>query len=98
MKPLLSVTNQEEKLNAKEEELKKIKENYERTKFDFEDLERKFASLVEEKSILSEQLQAETELCTEAEEVSHKSLQTLVQLNYKDAVFILLLCRVNQSM
>ncbi|GAB1604732.1 myosin heavy chain, non-muscle-like isoform X4 [Argonauta hians] len=68
VKPLLSVTNQEEKLNAKEEELKKIKESYERTKYDFEDLERKFASLVEEKSILSEQLQAETELCTEAEE------------------------------
>ncbi|XP_052834540.1 myosin heavy chain, non-muscle isoform X3 [Octopus bimaculoides] len=68
VKPLLSVTNQEEKLNAKEEELKKIKESYERTKYDYEDLERKFASLVEEKSILSEQLQAETELCTEAEE------------------------------
>ncbi|CAE1280277.1 MYH [Acanthosepion pharaonis] len=68
VKPLLSVTNQEEKLNAKEEELKKIKEHYERTKFEYEDLERKFANLVDEKSLLAEQLQAETELCTEAEE------------------------------
>nr|AAK85118.1 non-muscle myosin II heavy chain [Doryteuthis pealeii] len=68
VKPLLSVTNQEEKLNAKEEELKKIKEHYEKTKFEYEDLERKFANLVDEKSLLAEQLQAETELCTEAEE------------------------------
>ncbi len=42
-------------------------------------MERKNAQIIEEKSILSEQLQAETELCAEAEEVStlHKILRAV---------------------
>ena len=69
MKPLLQVTNNEEKLNAKEEELRKVAEKFEKQKIDIEDLEKKHVQLVEEKSLLSEQLQAESELCAEAEEV-----------------------------
>jgi len=63
------VTGQEEKLTAKEEEIKKVKDNYERVRADCEELERKYAQIIEEKSILAEQLQAETEICAEAEEV-----------------------------
>ena len=70
VKPLLSVTGQEEKLHTKEEELKKIKETYEKQKQDVEQLEARYAQIIEEKNILAEQLQAETELCAEAEEVS----------------------------
>ena len=70
MKPLLSVTGQEEKLHTKEEELKKIKDNFERQKQETEEMERRYAQIIEEKNILAEQLQAETELCAEAEEVS----------------------------
>lgn len=70
VKPLLSVTNTEEKLHTKEEELKKVKEIFEKQKQDVEQMEQRYAQIIEEKNILAEQLQAETELCAEAEEVS----------------------------
>ena len=63
------MTNNEEKINAKEEELKKVIDRYQKQQEDIEEMERKQAQLQEEKNILSEQLQAETELCAEAEEV-----------------------------
>lgn len=63
------MTNNEEKLNAKEEELRKLADRFEKQKTDLVDLERKQSQLAEEKSLLSEQLQAESELCAEAEEV-----------------------------
>ncbi|XP_061416725.1 myosin-10-like isoform X1 [Lethenteron reissneri] len=69
VKPLLQVTRQEEELQAKEEELQKVKEKQSKAECDLVDLERKHAQLVEEKQILAEQLQAETELCAEAEEM-----------------------------
>ncbi|KAL8565495.1 hypothetical protein ACOMHN_049471 [Nucella lapillus] len=68
VKPLLSVTGQEEKLHTKEEELKKMKETYDKQKQDVEQLESRYAQIIEEKNILAEQLQAETEVCAEAEE------------------------------
>ncbi|XP_076459497.1 uncharacterized protein LOC143292799 isoform X2 [Babylonia areolata] len=68
VKPLLSVTGQEEKLHTTEEELKKMKESYDKQKQDVEQLESRYAQIIEEKNILAEQLQAETELCAEAEE------------------------------
>ena len=69
MKPLLSVTGQEEKLHTKEEELKKFKDLHDKQKQETEEIERRYAQIIEEKNILAEQLQAETELCAEAEEV-----------------------------
>ena len=66
----MEVTNNEEKLNAKEEELKKIADRYEKTKEHIDELEAKHSQILEEKNLLSEQLQAETELCAEAEEVN----------------------------
>ena len=74
VKPLLQVTNNEDKLNAKEEELRRILDRYEKQNSDVDDLGRKQQQLMEEKNILSEQLQAETELCAEAEEVGSLTL------------------------
>lgn len=65
----MPVTGQEEKLTVKEEELRKVTEAFDKTKNEVQELERKYAQIIEEKSILAEQLQAETEMCAEAEEV-----------------------------
>ena len=70
VKPLLQVTNNEDKLNAKEEELRKVADRFDKQQQDYADLEKKQHQIIEEKNILSEQLQAETELCAEAEEVN----------------------------
>ena len=66
---MLPVTGQEEKMTVKEEELRKVTEAFDRSKGEVQELERKYAQIIEEKSILAEQLQAETEMCAEAEEV-----------------------------
>jgi len=69
VKPLLQVTGQEEKLHTVESEMQKAKESLERQKQETEEMERKYAQIIEEKSILAEHLQDETERCAEAEEV-----------------------------
>ena len=46
-----------------------VADKFERQKLEYQELEAKQQQLQEEKNILSEQLQAETELCAEAEEV-----------------------------
>ena len=52
-----------------EEELKKTRESYDKQRQDVEQLESRYTQIIEEKNILAEQLQAETELCAEADEV-----------------------------
>uniref|UniRef100_F6QF55 Myosin, heavy chain 10, non-muscle n=1 Tax=Xenopus tropicalis TaxID=8364 RepID=F6QF55_XENTR len=69
VKPLLQVTRQEEELLAKDEELLKVKEKQSKVEGELVEMERKQQQLVEEKNILAEQLQAETELFAEAEEM-----------------------------
>uniref|UniRef100_A0A8D0KP07 Myosin heavy chain 10 n=1 Tax=Salvator merianae TaxID=96440 RepID=A0A8D0KP07_SALMN len=69
VKPLLQVTRQEEELQAKDEELLKVKEKQTKVEAELEEMERKHQQLLEEKNILAEQLQAETELFAEAEEM-----------------------------
>ncbi|XP_061767733.1 myosin-10 isoform X1 [Nerophis ophidion] len=69
VKPLLQVTRQEEEMQAKDEELVKVKERQLFVENELVDMERKHQQLVEEKTILAEQLQAETELFAEAEEM-----------------------------
>ena len=69
VKPLLEVTNTEEKINQKEAELKQVGDKFDKLKVDHEDLEKKHQQIMEEKVALAEQLQAEVELCNEAEEV-----------------------------
>jgi chromosome segregation ATPase len=76
---LLPVTGQEEKLTVKEEELRKVSDSLEKSKGEVQELERKYAQIIEEKSILAEQLQAETEMCAEAEEVL---TVTMIYLTY----------------
>ncbi|XP_043936530.1 myosin-10-like isoform X2 [Protopterus annectens] len=69
VKPLLQVTRQDEVVQAKDVELQKVKEKQLMVEMDLNELQRKHQQLVEEKSILAEQLQAETELFAEAEEM-----------------------------
>jgi myosin protein heavy chain len=70
VKPLLQVTNTEEKINQKEAELKQVVDRFDKLRVDHEDLEKQHKQVLEEKSLLAEQLQAEVELCNEAEEVT----------------------------
>ncbi|XP_024127535.1 myosin-10 isoform X1 [Oryzias melastigma] len=69
VKPLLQVTRQEEEMQAKDEELVKVKEKQMKVEGELVEMERKHQQLLEEKNILAEQLQAETELFAEAEEM-----------------------------
>ncbi|XP_037328239.1 myosin-9-like isoform X1 [Pungitius pungitius] len=69
VKPLLQVTRQEEEMLAKEEELEKVMERQLQAQQQLQEFEAKQQQLNSEKLALQEQLQAETELCAEAEEM-----------------------------
>ncbi|XP_036395372.1 myosin-10 isoform X1 [Megalops cyprinoides] len=69
VKPLLQVTRQDEEIQAREAELQKAKDKLTKVEQDFNELERKHQQLVEEKAVLTDQLQAEAELFAEAEEM-----------------------------
>ncbi|XP_061839949.1 myosin-9-like isoform X2 [Nerophis lumbriciformis] len=69
VKPLLQVSRQEEEMLAKEEELQKIKDRQLQAEDQIKQYESKQQQLSAEKLALQEQLQAETELCAEAEEM-----------------------------
>uniref|UniRef100_T1GTH2 Myosin motor domain-containing protein n=1 Tax=Megaselia scalaris TaxID=36166 RepID=T1GTH2_MEGSC len=68
VKPLLEVTKQEEKLVQKEDELKQVREKLEVLAKSTQEYEKKYQVAMDEKTALAEQLQAEIELCAEAEE------------------------------
>ncbi|XP_033630199.1 myosin-10-like isoform X2 [Asterias rubens] len=72
VKPLLNVTRQEDEMEAKDTELRKVKDKLTKYEDDYSDMERKYQQILEEKSILAEQLQAEAELSAEAEEMRSK--------------------------
>ncbi|XP_069839791.1 myosin-11 isoform X3 [Dendropsophus ebraccatus] len=69
VKPLLQVTRQEEEMQAKDEELQKLNERFHKTELELKEIQMKHVQLTEEKTLLQEQLQAETELFAEAEEM-----------------------------
>ncbi|XP_076871464.1 myosin-9a [Brachyhypopomus gauderio] len=69
VKPLLEVTRKEEEMQAKDEELEKVKEKQLQIEEQLQEYESKHQQLNAEKLALQEQLQAETELCAEAEEM-----------------------------
>ncbi|KAF7710994.1 myosin-11a isoform X1 [Silurus meridionalis] len=69
VKPLLQVTRQEEELSLKEEELQKAKDSALKYETELKDITLKHTQMVEERNALQEQLQAETELYAEAEEM-----------------------------
>ncbi|KAK1795182.1 hypothetical protein P4O66_010359, partial [Electrophorus voltai] len=69
VKPLLQVTRQDEEIQAREAELQKAKDSLSKVEHDYNELERKHQQLLEEKAVLTDQLQAEAELFAEAEEM-----------------------------
>uniref|UniRef100_A0A3B4ETY2 Myosin-9 n=1 Tax=Pundamilia nyererei TaxID=303518 RepID=A0A3B4ETY2_9CICH len=69
VKPLLQVSRQEEEMQAKDEELNKVKEKHFHAEQQIREMVDKHQQLNAEKMALQEQLQAETELCAEAEEM-----------------------------
>uniref|UniRef100_A0A3Q2Y746 Myosin, heavy chain 11a, smooth muscle n=1 Tax=Hippocampus comes TaxID=109280 RepID=A0A3Q2Y746_HIPCM len=69
VKPLLQVTRQEEEMSLKEEELQKSKENAAKYESELNEITLKHTTILEERNALQEQLQAETELYAEAEEM-----------------------------
>uniref|UniRef100_A0A8D0AH53 Myosin, heavy chain 11a, smooth muscle n=1 Tax=Sander lucioperca TaxID=283035 RepID=A0A8D0AH53_SANLU len=69
VKPLLQVTRQEEEMSVKEEELTRAKEVALKFESELKEISLKHTSVLEERNALQEQLQAETELYAEAEEM-----------------------------
>ncbi|XP_064153310.1 myosin-10 isoform X2 [Anguilla rostrata] len=69
VKPLLQVTRQDEEIQVREAELQKAADKLSKVQLDFVELEKKHQQLAEEKSVLTDQLQAEAELFAEAEEM-----------------------------
>uniref|UniRef100_A0A8C5FVF2 Myosin-9 n=1 Tax=Gadus morhua TaxID=8049 RepID=A0A8C5FVF2_GADMO len=65
VKPLLQVSRQEEEMLAKDEELEQVKQR----QLEAQQLLQSFESKQQQKQALQEQLQAEIELCAEAEEM-----------------------------
>ncbi|KAM7387492.1 hypothetical protein PAMA_009893 [Pampus argenteus] len=72
VKPLLQVTRQEEEIGHKEEELKMAKEVAAKTEAELKDITVKHTQLMEERAQLESKLQAEAEMCAEAEELRLK--------------------------
>jgi len=68
VKPLLNVTRQEDEMRVKEEEFKKLIDQHDRAQSQYTELTKQHDKLLEEKNSIAEQLQAEIELCQEAEE------------------------------
>merc|ERR1719295_1887776 len=69
VKPLLQVTKNDEKVLQKETELKEITEKLHVHEQEVANLDKQYQQALQEKIYLAEQLQAETELCAEAEEM-----------------------------
>ncbi|KAM8843536.1 myosin-11a isoform 1-T1 [Synchiropus picturatus] len=69
VKPLLQVTRQEEEMSLKEEELQKSKEIAVKFESELKEITLKHTAVLDERNALQEQLQAETELYAEAEEM-----------------------------
>ena len=63
------VTKNDEKVMQKEVELRETKEKLIEHEQVVQNLDKQYQQAMEEKNILAEQLQAETELCAEAEEM-----------------------------
>uniref|UniRef100_A0A8C5L582 Myosin, heavy polypeptide 14 n=1 Tax=Jaculus jaculus TaxID=51337 RepID=A0A8C5L582_JACJA len=68
VKPLLQVTRQDEVLQARAQELQKVQELHQQSAREVGELQGRVAQLEEERARLAEQLRAEAELCSEAEE------------------------------
>ncbi|XP_058627428.1 myosin-9 isoform X2 [Onychostoma macrolepis] len=72
VKPLLQVSRQEEEMQAKDEELTKVREKQVVAEQQLQELAVKQQQLSAEKLALQEQLQAEMDLCAEADEMRNR--------------------------
>ncbi|XP_051569316.1 myosin-9-like isoform X2 [Myxocyprinus asiaticus] len=72
VKPLLQVSRQEEEMQAKDEELNKVKEKQLVAEQQLQEMVVKQQQLNAEKLALQEQLQAEMDLCAEADEMRNR--------------------------
>ncbi|XP_026095994.1 myosin-9-like isoform X2 [Carassius auratus] len=72
VKPLLQVSRQEEEMQAKDEELHKVREKQMVAEQQLKEMEDKQKQLGQEKQALQEQLQAEMDLCAEADEMRNR--------------------------
>ena len=68
VKPLLEFTNHDQQLLEKENELRSVRDTKQKLEMDIVEMEKRMQVVAEEKTAIAEQLQAETELCAEAEE------------------------------
>ena len=89
VKPLLQVTNTEEKLNKKENELRQLMEQLTTLRAEHDSLQAEHQQLTSDKLLLTEQLRAEQDLSAETEEV----LSSFCALPYTaEDLFFLLFC------
>ncbi|XP_062872384.1 myosin-9-like isoform X2 [Trichomycterus rosablanca] len=72
VKPLLQVSRQEEEMQAKDDELSKVKEKQVHAEMQLEEMAVKQHQMSAEKLALQEQLQAEMDLCAEADEMRNR--------------------------
>ncbi|XP_051988815.1 myosin-9-like isoform X1 [Xyrauchen texanus] len=72
VKPLLQVSRQEEEMQAKDEELNKVKEKQLIAEQQLQEMAVKQQQMNAEKMALQEQLQAEMDLCAEADEMRNR--------------------------
>uniref|UniRef100_A0A672M3M4 Myosin-9 n=1 Tax=Sinocyclocheilus grahami TaxID=75366 RepID=A0A672M3M4_SINGR len=72
VKPLLQVSRQEEEMQAKDDELNKVREKQMVAEQQLNEMEVKQQQLNVEKMALQEQLQAEMDLCAEADEMRNR--------------------------
>ena len=84
MKPLLPVTNAEEKLSKKESELRQVSEHLTSLRGEHESLKTEHQQLTSDKILLTEQLRAEQDLCAETEEVTYISYAPENSILYLD--------------
>ena len=94
MKPLLQVTNTEEKLNKKENELRQVVEQLTHLREEHESLKTENQQLTSDKMLITEQLRAEQDLSAETEEVLCTS--DIVR-NFSFTALLFLLCNVTCS-
>ncbi|XP_066910591.1 myosin-10-like [Clytia hemisphaerica] len=80
VKPLLNVTRQEDEMRLKEEDYKKLSDQNDKMQSQLGEITKTHEKLVEEKNSIAEQLQAEIELCQEAEEARNRLMQRKAEL------------------
>ena len=80
VKPLLNVTRADDEIRVKEEEYKNLMDKHDKVESQHAELTKTHEKLLDEKNSIAEQLQAEIELCQEAEEARNRLQQRKEEL------------------